>query len=93
MPVQVSEEIADRNVREVWKKRKVDMIRDLGDLADNLQTAAEYVNSAVAVCVRPTHPLKGDGVAQLIDIAEKITNYVYSANMIIQDLRTGKAKI
>ena len=93
MPVQVSEEIAERNVREVWKKRKVDMIRDLSELADNLQSAAEYVNAAVAVCVRPTHPLKGDGVAQLIDIAEKITNYVYSANMIIQDIRTGKAKI
>lgn len=93
MPVHVSNERAKKAAAEILKSRKIDMIRDVGELADALEVACEYVDKAIAVCVRPTHVLKGEGVAQLIDLSEKIGNYVRSANEIIQELRTGKAKV
>lgn len=93
MPVHVSDERAKKAAAEILKSRKFDMIRDVEDLAEALELACEYVDKAVAVCVRPTHVLKGEGVAQLIDVSEKLANYVRSANKIIQELRTGKAKV
>ena len=93
MPVHVSDERARKAAAEILKSRKIGMIRDLGELADALEVACEYVDKAIAVCVRPTHVLKGEGVAQLIDLSEMIRNYLRSANEIIQELRTGKAKV
>ena len=93
MPVHVSDERAKKAAEDLIKSRKIYMIKDLEDLSEALEHSIAYLEEATKICIRPTHILRGEGVADLVDMSEKLGNYLRSANAIIQDIRTGKAKV
>ena len=79
--------------REGMKARKTEYLKDLDELGELVEMAAEYVSQALAVCVRKTHVLGAGGINDLLDISGKLNQYANASEVLGKEIRAGKAKI
>lgn len=80
----------DRYCRERKKARKMDYLADVDEFKGLITTGYEYVQKALEVLVRRTHIIGGEGISELIIIRDKLEMYGEAADVIADEIRTGK---
>ena len=80
----------DRYCRERKKNRKIEYLADVGEFKELVTTGYEYVQKALEVLVRKTHIIGGEGIAELLDIRNRLEMYAEAADVIADEIRTGK---
>ncbi len=80
----------DRLCRERKKARKMDYLADVDEFKGLITTGYEYVQKALEVLVRKTHIIGGEGISELLMIRNKLEMYAEAADVIADEIRTGK---